>query len=123
MWKKIVLGVVSLAIIGPASLSLAGPGGLATRDGGSTDQFKRQGDRPLSNTNQMRGDSTRHEDNDLVSIQLKKRKDLYGKSHPKGPDLQNNPGFQHGMSQATTHGKGKKKGLGRGMQKGKGHRR
>lgn len=123
MLKKIVLGMVSLAIIVPASLSLAEPEGRGTHSDGFGGQLSQQSDRPISNTNQLRMDFTNEEDSELIQNQLQQRQDLFGKNHPKAPDLQNNPGFQHGMSQATTQGQDKKTGLGHGLQNGRGHRR
>jgi hypothetical protein len=126
MLKKIVLGVISLAIILPASMSLAGPGGQGTRGGGFGGQSSQQNDHSITHTDQLRMDFTEPDDHSGIGsnpLNIDKGLREFGTTHPKSPDLQNNPGFQHGMSQATTHGQGKKLGLGRGLEKGRGHRR
>ena len=55
----------------------------------------------------------------------RKGQKIHRKMHKKSQKIDrkmHNTGFQHGMSQARNNGKGKKLGLGRGLQKGEGHR-
>ena len=55
----------------------------------------------------------------------RKGQKIHRKMHKKSQKIDrkmHNTGFQHGMSHARNNGKGKKLGLGRGLQKGEGHR-